>query len=1664
VSVSVWSKEMTAMSEGTIPVRSANPSLPRPIRRALGRLSLRLRTAFLLRGLGTTALTLVLGAVLGMAADFAWVLPQIARWAIWGVWLTVASLVFILTTLRPLVRRFGAFDLAAVAERGQPELGERLTGAVSLLDRSTHPHGSPALIAALAEEAAAKSRAVRPAHAVSWSRAVRRLTVGLLAIGLLAVPARLQPESYGRLARRFLMPWADLDRVGRFVVTVAPGDRVLAIGSDLTVSASVRPRFGIGTTPDAAWLEWTSEGDSGPQRIAMPPATGSDPSASSDSSARQFALTLPRLVRSMSYRVVCGETASRRYRITALEPPAAVAIAARVEPPPYTRRPATIARDPARIDAFEGSRVTLDITPSRPVRSIEVGWPKPAGASLERVAATLADSGRSGSATFVAEESGPYTLALRDEHGIANRPEPPRRVIVHPDAPPTVTLPRIEGREEAGPDDRLALGVAAGDDVAVASIELHYAIRRGSSAGAESETGHIAVKAAGLGTRSARGVALLAFSPLRLEPGHSLSYRVRVADNRPAPKGPNVVWTAPQEIVIVAGVEPLRTRLSRLRRESVGAKLDALRKAADANRQESERLREAAEAARRGEGRWDKARQKAVEQREADARDLIDRLKLLAGELEHDPQHQPLARPARQIAELEAEAARAQLERARQDEDPERRPADLQQARDRFAAVGDRLEELRRKLNEPTRDEARLDRLHALAARQQQIADEAENPRDGDRARLDRLQAQQNTVRNALDALIHESPDLRGALLEAETREADRLAREARALAGRQREESRRADDPSRHAPELKALAEAQRALEDDARRLALEVDQPLAENFRSRLNIEPIRQPIEPIERGDIDQARQRLDGAEHELRRLAQDLEDVPSDPKALAGRLARRQDALNREIDEALRDLRGQDKLSSEEKAVLAARIKSLARREEAIVGLARTIEPPQGKEGRNRFPHEAAREAVNKTSRAVETLKYLSPQAIDEAKNGARQALDRLANELPDVWRRQEPIRQKFDEARRLTNELSGQIAQHLRETEPRADKPATTAQAAEELARRLGDAADRQNRAVAALQEMVPPPRLEPQRARAASRASELADVLKDLREPSKREAARAALPLAEVQARAAMDRLEQKLNGRVPDDDLAAELAGDQHDVQEELGHVQRDKTSAAGERAAAAEDQRRLANALRNLKAPDAALAQAEAVRLAERAAHVLADPKAKDSAAAAVRAADEAATHLAGRLADRLSPQVQAAALARAERALNDPEALADPAQSAIRQRAIAAELTRLPLDHKDEAAERVQHAAELVERAAQIDDDPAGGGRPAPADLAAARARAAEALDALAARPSRTVPGQKPTRPDPPAPADPDLALTPAQVATAKDLVRRERHIRERLQAVLGRHVEPQQAVRHEAVALGHALGDLRDRIRPLSDRGVYPASEAAQHLRTHAAGSMDQATDHLAQGQPPYARDAQRRASDFVERGAQLAEDVAAALRADLQVAEAAAPRPAPVPGDAPPEGHPPLGEARDAIRRAAGRLVRAREPDQAGQALPAAHEAMREAARDLLAAAQAAEAQVGGTSLPADELAEAEPASEPSPSPPTGSPRDPQSRPGRKTDVDLADVKETIRRKTGRTWGELPGHLRTEILQSSQGRYREDYVRLIQLYFREIAAGAADKTP
>ena len=183
-------------------------------------------------------------------------------------------------------------------------------------------------------------------------------------------------------------------------------------------------------------------------------------------------------------------------------------------------------------------------------------------------------------------------MTLRDAHGLNSRPEAEgaRRVMVRLDAAPVVALAGADAAHETSPGDALTLRVVTRDDVAVASVELHYTIdrRRGQAsteaakAPTEPESGHVVVELPGLGTRAAQGEMRLELARLELEPGDTLAYRVRVADNRPAPRGPNVTWSPGRSLSIVAQAEPLLARQREAERQRLQAELDEIRQAAAA--------------------------------------------------------------------------------------------------------------------------------------------------------------------------------------------------------------------------------------------------------------------------------------------------------------------------------------------------------------------------------------------------------------------------------------------------------------------------------------------------------------------------------------------------------------------------------------------------------------------------------------------------------------------------------------------------------------------------------------------------------------------------------------------------------------------------------------------------------------------------------------------------------------------------------------------------------------------------------------------------------------------------------------------------------------------------------------------------------------------------
>ncbi len=1071
------------MTAATIDARA----LPRELRRGLGKIDRRLRGVAMTRGLGLAAIALAAIAALGMAADFAWAIPQAARWAIWGAWIAAGGITLIATAIVPQVRRPDYADLAAVAERDRPDLGERLTSAVELIGARTTPHGSAAMIAALGEQAAEHAAGADLSGSVKRGRASAILAAGVVLAGLVASPSFVRPEPFRTLAHRFLMPWADVERIGRFVVEVAPGDAVVAVGSDVEVVGTARPRLGDFGIPGSAVLEWAGA-DRAIHRAAM---TADEARANS---SRTFRLTVPRLAESIRYRVVVDSEASRRHEITALEPPAVATVAAKVEPPSYTRLPIAPAKNPSRIEAWEGSRVTIAMTANQPLKSARLEWPaigerQSSGRAATSIVPLESRDGLTWTATVPAVASGNYGFAMEESHGLRNRPEPPRRLVVKPDMPPTVALGGSGNDREAQADDLLVVDVLARDDLGLSTAEMLYAIDRAKGSSGP-EGGEKAAALDGLGTTRARGESSLGLKSLSLKAGDIVTYRIRVTDTRPEPKGPNVTVSAPRTLRIVDHAEPLLSRERSIERQTLQDQLTAIKKLAAENRQGAEALRYAADAAQRGNGKWDRAKQAELATREGSARSVIDKLQALARDFSESGQFASLGRPARQIADVEAEAGRETLDSARQSADASKRLTHLRAADDRLASVQVRLDELQRRFDELAKLDDDRRKLRELAEKQDELAKKAEEMADSDdRAALEKLQQEQDQLRAQADELARRSPELKAEALAARAKEADDLARRARELAERQREEARKTADPAGRDARLNDLAEAQRRIEDAARRLALQVDRPLEENGRGRLDAGALARPIEPIERGEIEAGSQRLNEAEDALRRLSRDLDDVRDDPKALARRLARRQDVLNNQVAEMVAQSRDPD-----QKAALAEGLKPFAAREDAIARLAAGLPVPDDLKN-------LAKEAVAAVERSRDDLNTNKNDQVQNHQNEARDRLSRLADALPDLNQRRQQMLQSLNEARGRTQSVANELENHLRETAPRPDQRDFDPEAAaRELSRRVAPLADRQAEAVRHLAEIAPDAQVAPQHQRALDRARDLADALDALRE------------------------------------------------------------------------------------------------------------------------------------------------------------------------------------------------------------------------------------------------------------------------------------------------------------------------------------------------------------------------------------------------------------------------------------------------------------------------------------------------------------------------------------------------------------------------------------
>jgi hypothetical protein len=1548
--------------------------LPPPLAGRLAALGRRIRLLQAARGAARLVTLLALTAAAALLADFFLDLAPVVRQGLFSSWVSLGVATFLAAVVAPLCRHFDPVALAALIEEHFPQLGERLTSTVELTAQGSWGHGSPALLDLLVRDTEERTGPYDFRRAMPADSARRWTLITALALLAVLVPGLVWPQEAGARLQRFFQSWHVPPEVPPFALVVSPGDTCAARGRPLTITAHLRPRDETAVLP-AALTFVATDADGREARKPMEPQ-----------GAGTFAVD-QRVGGDFRYRIEAGAVASGSFTVTAVTPVdlAAESPTVTITPPAYAAGQVEAATFHGLTDlsALEHSEVRFDFRFSRPAVAARLEWTtqevKESREGSHAVPTTsahdlaLQEGGLAATLTLPARTPGSFRLILQAEHGITTVRDG-GSLSVRPDLPPAFL--RASAREDLAavlPYERLPLEVRVGDDIAVAGADLEYRIKDGP---VQTES----LELEGANGREAVGRLVFHLAGKAKEEDE-IFYRFRARDNLPAQLGgPHTVYYPAGHwlrLKVVKKGQAIKPREIAAQREEVNRRLDAVR--ADLLKERRGVYRSHQEARGQSQLAPEQVRRLRHLQQDADAtQKALRELSQFAG---NNPALQTVADLADDLARKEMQDTRSALDRALdRDRGPGARQRDFKIADHQLASALHRLDDLQ-KTNDHLAQE-RLDqaRLEELADREKHLAERAaeltgkhpaRDPAAGQLA--EQLQHEQAEVAGELRKLAEQSEALRQALDDIRAERARQSARRARELARAQRAlaEASREAERRRAEKEFGELARREKELAQEAARLAEQTRQAAGSAGTVPYQASDMERALEHLQRGEVLEALQRQVRAVQELERLARALEGsvrLAHDPRHAARQLARYQDALRQEAEEEVR--------RSDADKPLAARLQPVRAEQEAVRrAVGRLSVPPQDDLAENE-----RRAALDHAAEAVRALDRQDGRQAAERMEQARKALERLAGRLPPLAER---IARARAEAARLRQEQDA-IA---REAE-QAGKQDAAARRQAEVARALAET-DTPN---------------QDRRKERVQRAVERAlDDLRDGRQPD--------LPQSQQEAWRQLAHLEKALAGQAPPDEMAQELARQQH----ELARTAADPRASAQQKLDLKRLQKQIAEQAQALKAPPALQRQREAAAAARRAAEAVQEDPAAPEAKEAMRRAAARLDDLARQLNDGESPAEQAERLAHAQAELAaeaQRQAQARPGQmpspqAQRRQQEISQEARQVPGGRKTEgekaralkALDRVEHAtdaSELAQRQREaadalrdLADRLAGRNDPAARVQEVARAERALAEEVAALEPGK------------PAPEEARRAAD-----RQADLARRMQRIFPTEPPPPGRHVVQQMQRAHKALEDAQTPADAREQLaraaaateslarRLAADQPPPTVTAARPKERPPASASSDD--DAAPQGLP--SRGQYERARDLARRQWELRQDLVRAVQ------RARAPRPG-----QPDDDHVAAMARQEKLDREAGNLAgdlnqlaedmsqspQGQRPAQqgarsAGQARRAMHEARGQMSKGAAPQAQAAQEQAAqALDRAADQVEQAAGPGADSAGPPTG---------------------------------------------------------------------------
>jgi hypothetical protein len=458
------------------------------------------------RAVLTTALLVLALISLLAAADWWLVLPTGVR----GLGLLAVAVVAVVLLVRGLLggaRQFGRRDAAAEVESAFPDLGQRVRTTLEYAEPAPDTmRAAPGLVRALATDTGRRTNGLDFRGLIPW-RSLAGLGAGLAGLVIVfLVLLATNGERRTAALRLFLVP------VEYTQLQVKPGDETLKVGSDLTVQATLTGRpvrsAEVLYRPAGGGGDWATLSLAAPELAAGHRLSGT------------LQTTLKDCQNNLEYRVVAGPVESPVYHVGILRPLVLKNVEATVEPPAYTRKPATTSEG-GNFKVISGSTMAFRITLDREPRTARLVFP---GQNEQPLELHVRGTELTGELSALSKDR-EYEVVAEAADGMrlnANR----FRIQVQPDRKPVVRFLKPQEQIEVTPTTEVHMRVEAGDDFGLSALGVVFQVGNG-----EKQTLHLQRDPAQPATLKADVVLPLEDHQVGFQDG--VTYYAYAEDNRP---------------------------------------------------------------------------------------------------------------------------------------------------------------------------------------------------------------------------------------------------------------------------------------------------------------------------------------------------------------------------------------------------------------------------------------------------------------------------------------------------------------------------------------------------------------------------------------------------------------------------------------------------------------------------------------------------------------------------------------------------------------------------------------------------------------------------------------------------------------------------------------------------------------------------------------------------------------------------------------------------------------------------------------------------------------------------------------------------------------------------------------------------------------------------